>query len=185
MALIETYSEPLGGGKLWCEMLLIDLSPGRSDWVGWSGDWFHDGWYRLGCELLVLYGLIPLGDAGVVTCGTEKGSDREVGIKGNGKIIPEVTRIVQGRGWCSRGILLPSIPKTVNSAKFERQEPAAAIAFQLALYLVLGEGVVRKGGGRSNDIGGRAGRAGGREDDDRHVPSGRDGRSSVLNVLFS
>ncbi len=57
--------------------------------------------------------------------------------------------------------------------------------FQLESYLVLSKGVVGKGGGRLNNIGGRAGRAGDGEDDDRRVPSGRGGRSSVLNVLFS
>ncbi len=131
IALIETCTELLSGGESWCKMSLIDLSPGRSDWAGWSGDWLRDGWYRLGCELLVLYGLIPLDDAGIVVCGTKKGFDGEVGIEGNGKIIPEVAGIIWERGWSSGGILLPSIPKMVNSAKLRRREPAAAIVFQL------------------------------------------------------
>ncbi len=40
---------------------------------GQSSDWLGDDWYRLRCELLVLYGLIPLGDAGIVIIG-ERGS---------------------------------------------------------------------------------------------------------------
>ncbi len=82
----------------WCKMSLVDLLPGRSDWIGRSGDWFHDGWYRLGCELPVLYGLVPLDDTRIIVCGTEKGSDGEVGIEGNGKVITEVARIIWGRG---------------------------------------------------------------------------------------
>ncbi len=50
---------------------------------------------------------------------------------------------------------------------------------------MLSKCVIGKGGGRSNNIGGRTGRAGGGEDDDRCAPSGRGGRSSCLNVLFS
>lgn len=67
IALFEGCMESLGSGGSWCEMSLIDLLPGRSDQIGWSGDWFHDDWYRLGCELPVLYGLIPLNDAGIVS----------------------------------------------------------------------------------------------------------------------
>ncbi len=55
-------------------------------------------------------------DTGIVTCGTEEGYDEEVGLEGDVEIIPEVARVIQGQGWCSRGILFSSIPEMVHGA---------------------------------------------------------------------
>ncbi len=85
------------------ETLLIDISPVTCHSeikAGGAGNGFLDGWYRLGCELLVSYGLVPKPDIpitcwgrGSVVWGTAAGG--EVGIIRNSKIVPELT----GANW--------------------------------------------------------------------------------------
>ncbi len=89
--------------------------------VGQASDGFLDCLYRLGCELPVLYGLVPelyvsitCWGRGLVVWGTTV--RWEVGAVWNGKIIPELIGANWGWGWWS--IVVPTgavdgIPSTV------------------------------------------------------------------------
>ncbi len=73
---------------------------------GGAGDGFLDSWYRLGCELPVLYGLVPGADIpvacwgqGSVTWGTAVGG--EVGTIWNVDIVPKLVGIDLCWGWWS------------------------------------------------------------------------------------
>ncbi len=97
----------LNGSTRGQEMLLGDVMPE----VGGAGNGFLDCLYRLGCELPVLYGLVPELDMlitcwgrGLVVWGTAVGG--EVGTIWNGNIVPELTGANWGRGWWS--IVVPS-----------------------------------------------------------------------------
>ncbi len=89
------------------EVSLVDLLPGGSTgWARGSGNGFFDDWYRLECELMVLYRLVPVAGAVEVVIG-RRGSviggisaSGEVGTVGDNKVIPEV-KIKCGCGWCS------------------------------------------------------------------------------------
>ncbi len=103
----------------------------------------------------------------------------EVGTVGNCEVIPEVIRIEWGWGWCSWN---PCIPVTSDITIVGSEGPVWMACAQLVPYTLLSKIILWKGGGRSNNI---RGRAGGGEDDKRHTPSGRGGRSSLQNVGFS
>ncbi len=84
--LIDFLDSSKTGG---CEALPINVLPV----VGRTGDGFLDCSYRLGCELSVLYGLVPVMDVpitcwgrGSVVWGTVVGG--EVGAVRNGNIVP-------------------------------------------------------------------------------------------------
>ncbi len=56
------------GGVTWCSLLTDILPvavPERIEMGGGAGDGFLDHWYWLGCELPVLYGLVPRRDVSV------------------------------------------------------------------------------------------------------------------------
>ncbi len=96
IALLKVCMETLSSGGTWCEVSLINLSPGTSNRIGWPGDrcW-------LWCGLPDLDRLIPVDDGrelGICQQGELHG---EIGTVGNCEIIPEVTRIKWGWGWCS------------------------------------------------------------------------------------
>ncbi len=121
-------------------LLAVILLDGLSG-TGGSGDGLFNNWYRLGCELPVLYGLVPIIDIGIgggvggrgsVVRGTS--SHGEVGTVRNGKIVPEVTRIEQGCGCCNG---CPGIPKMVVGDTPRSGGPT--VVAQLESDVVLGD----------------------------------------------
>ncbi len=119
------------------------LSSGLSG-EGGSSDGLLDGWYRLWCELLVPYGLVPIIDTGIVGIVGGRGSvvgrsspHRKVGTVWDRKIVPKVTWVKQGCGCCSG---FPGISKTVAGDIPGRDRPAAVV--QLESDLVLGKVVL-------------------------------------------
>ncbi len=124
-----------------------------------ASDGLLDGWYRLGCELPVLYGLVPTNDTGIVGVirgrgsvvrGT--GSCREVGAIWDEKVVPKVVWVEQG---CRCFSWNPGIPKMVAGI-IPRSDGSTVVA-QLESDLVIGEVIFIPRREGSNNIGGRAG----------------------------
>ncbi len=110
-------------------MSLINLLPGRLSWLGWSSNWF-----RLWHDLSVLDGLVPTDDGWEIDVCWRGETGGEVGTVGNGEIIPEVSRIEWGWGWCSWYSCIPSGVTIVGS-----EGPVWVACAQFISYATLGE----------------------------------------------
>ncbi len=112
--------------------------------AGGSSDGLLNDWYRLRCEIPVLYGLVPVIDTGIVGSVRERGSvvrgsgsHGEVGTIGNEKVVPKVAWVEQGCRCCSWN---PGIPKTV--AGDTPWSDRHAVVAQLELDMVFGDVVL-------------------------------------------
>ncbi len=173
--LVDLSNGPAGGR----EALLIDIMPV----VGGTGDGFLDCSYRLGCELPVLYGLVPELDVSItcwgrssVVWGAMVGG--EVGAIRNGNIVPELVGANWGCEWWSTviptGYIIPSMVVRViaggDGSDVTAHIESPAVADVAGIF-------PRRW--RSRGIWGRVSRTGGGEDDDRCAPSGRSRRPSL------
>ncbi len=139
MAVSHHFSELV---EPWCEVLLIDLSPCGMDWVRGSSDGLFDGWYRLGCELTVDDGLIPMIVVGIEDVIGGRGSVirggsswTNVGAVGDNKVVPEI-KVKRGCGWCMCWPPVPSIIVIIG----DRGNGVVWVACaQLVLYALLSE----------------------------------------------
>ncbi len=112
--LIDFLNRSETGGS---EALLIYVLPVTgSAGMGGASNGFLDNWYRLGCELLVSYGLVPelnmsitfWGRGSVIRGTAVRG---EVGAIWDGNIVPKLIGIKRGWGWWSG---IPVTPRIVT-----------------------------------------------------------------------